>query len=45
MGVSAITDADTRTTTIKANMTGSIDKDVFLALKEKVSQVREEFTL
>lgn len=43
--VSAITDADTRTTTIKANMSGSIDKDVFLALKEKVSQVREEFTL
>lgn len=43
--VSAITDADTRTTTIKANMSGSIDKDVFTALKEKVSQVREEFTL
>ena len=43
--VSAITDADTRTTTIKANMSGSIDKDVFMALKEKVSQVREEFTL
>lgn len=41
--ISAITDADTKTTTIKANKPGSLDKDVLLALKDAVSQVRNEF--
>ena len=41
--VSAITDADTRTTTIQANKPGTLDKDVLLALKDVVSQVRNDF--
>ncbi len=41
--VSAITDADTKTTTIKANKPGSLDKNVLLALRDAVSQVRNEF--
>lgn len=42
--VSAITDPETRTTTIKANMTGTLDKDILKVLKQKVSEVRNEFT-
>lgn len=41
--VSAITDSETRTTTIKANMSGTLDKDMLKALKQKVSEVRNEF--
>lgn len=42
--VSAITDAETRTTTIKANMTGNLDKETLKALKQKVTEVRNEFS-
>ncbi len=42
--VSAITDSETRTTTIKANMAGTMDKETLTVLKEKVSEVRNEFT-
>ena len=41
--VSAITDAETKTTTIHANKPGTLDKDILLALKDVVSQVRNEF--
>lgn len=42
--VSAITDADSRTTIIKANTTGSLDKETLKTLRAKVSEVRNEFT-
>lgn len=41
--VSAITDADTKTTTITANKVGPIDKDNLIALKDAVTLVRNEF--
>ncbi len=41
--ISAMTDADTKTTTIKANKVGPIDKDNLIALKDAVTLVRNEF--
>lgn len=41
--VSAITDSETRTTTIRANMNGTLDKEILKALRQKVSEVRNEF--
>ncbi len=41
--VSAITDPETHTTSIKANTKGELDKETLLALRAKVSEVREEF--
>ncbi len=41
--VSAITDSETRTTTIKANMAGSLDKETLKMLRDKVSEIRNEF--
>ena len=41
--VSAITDPDTKTTTITANMAGELNPDILVALKQKVSEIRAEF--
>lgn len=41
--VSAITDPETHTTTIKANMVGTLDKETLKVLRDKVSEIRSEF--
>lgn len=41
--VSAITDPDTKTTTITANIAGELNPDILVALKQKVSEIRAEF--
>ncbi|MEE1346572.1 MAG: hypothetical protein U0K36_01660 [Bacteroidales bacterium] len=41
--VSAITDPETRTTTIKANMVGTLDKETLKILRDKVTEIRSEF--
>lgn len=41
--VSAITDPDTKTTTITANIVGELNPDILVALKQKVSEIRAEF--